>query len=477
MAEQEQRDPRTHTAESSEELARLRDRTDELELIISSLTTFALFTLPGWLFERFADAYMHLSVTLVVSSSTALLLLTGLCYGLGACFLLHLLARAYWVGLIGLRAVFPQGIDWNRTPGIGPLTRENYRRRLPDLQSAIERSDRLASSLFAVISVIALAIVWIVLLITLAASLGGLVGSRFGATNFGINAAALGLVAVAAGSAVLLWILDALLAQRVPALQRAAWFRGLVSVLSRINGWLVPQRLVLPVQLTLQSNTRPIIAMILFVVAVIAIVVLGQFSFNRAVNFTVSDQFRYLDDQQEQHFAGAVFRSSFYEDMRHGKDRLRARPMIPSFEQRGSHLRLFLPYQPIRDNLLLERLCPGEEEGLGAPCLARLWSVALNGQPVDLGRFLASERLDLGMRGLTGVVPLDGLAPGLQVLSVTWNPHAGSDDVPIDDRYTEARLDFDIPFLFAPEFERALPDPRGSPAGDIPDSDPLPEES
>jgi hypothetical protein len=230
-----------------------------------------------------------------------------------------------------------------------------------------------------------------------------------------------------------------------------------VSVLSRINGWLVPQRLVLPVQLTLQSNTRPIVAMVLFVLAVIAIVVLGQFSFNRAVNFTMSDQFRYLDEQQEQHFAGTVFRSSFYEDMRHGKDRLRARPTIPSFEQRGSHLRLFLPYQPIRDNLLLERLCPGEDAGLGAPCLARLWSVALNGRPVDLGRFLASERLDLGMRGLTGVVPLDGLEPGLQVLSVTWNPHAGSDDAPIDDRYTEARFDYDIPFLFAPEFELGPP--------------------
>jgi len=455
MAANDPRDSTREGMDSSEELARLRDRTDELELIISSLTTVALFTLPGWLFERFAESYLHLSVPMVVSGNLALILLTGLCYGLGTCFLLHLLTRAYWVGLIGLRTVFPRGINWDRTPGIGPLTRERYRQRLPDLRTAIDRSDRLASSLFAVISVIALAIAWLVLLIAVVASLGGLIGSRFGATNLGITVASLGLLVVGVGVSALLWVLDGVLAARLPALRAARWFQGLVAGLSRVNSWLMPQRLVLPVQLTLQSNTRPVIAMILFVLAVIGIVVVGQFTFNRSANFTISDQFRYLD---EEHLEGTAFRSSFYEDMRHGKDRLRGRPMIPTFEQRSSHLRLFLPYQPLRDNLLLERLCPGEDAGLGAACLARLWSVALNGQPVELSGFLASERLDLGMRGLIGIVPLDGLEPGLQVLSVIWNPGADSDAAPIDDRYSEAVFDYDIPFLFAPDFERALPE-------------------
>ena len=42
-------------------LERLRDRTDELELIISSLTTFALFSLPGWLFDAYSQIYTQLS--------------------------------------------------------------------------------------------------------------------------------------------------------------------------------------------------------------------------------------------------------------------------------------------------------------------------------------------------------------------------------------------------------------------------------
>ena len=43
-------------------LEKLRDRTDEIELIISGLTTVALFTLPGWLFESIGSIYSHLSV-------------------------------------------------------------------------------------------------------------------------------------------------------------------------------------------------------------------------------------------------------------------------------------------------------------------------------------------------------------------------------------------------------------------------------
>lgn len=446
--------PETPSVRSaSSEMERLRDRTDEIELIISSLTMVALFSMPGWLFERFADSYLHLSTSLVISGSVTVMLLSGLSYALGACFLLHLLTRAYWVGLIGLRSVFPQGIDWSRTPGIGPLTIERYRQLLPDLATAINRSDRLASSLFAVISVIGLALLWILMLMVLSALIGGAIGSAFGSTNQGVLYASLGLVVFGLGASALLWLLDSVLARRVVRLREAKWFRAVVSVLGRLNGWLIPQRLVLPVQLTLQSNTRPFLFTMLFAASMVGIVLAGQFSYDRAFNFTVSDQFRYLDDSDLDNVA---FRSSYYEDMRDGRDRLHGRPMIPSFEQRGTHLRLFLPYQPLRDNLLLAGLCSDEQTASGTACLQQLWQVTLAGEDVDLSRFLPAERLDLGMRGLIGTVPLSALEPGLQVLTVIWNPQAGPDDVPVDDIYTESRFDYQLPFLFAPEFEAGV---------------------
>lgn len=88
-------------------------------------------------------------------------LLAGTSYGLAACFVVHLMTRAYWVGLIGLRTVFPEGIKWDKTPGLGPLSRQYYRDTLPDLDTVIECTDRLASSLFAVISMLTLILLWL----------------------------------------------------------------------------------------------------------------------------------------------------------------------------------------------------------------------------------------------------------------------------------------------------------------------------
>ena len=72
-------------------------------LSISGLTIFALFSLPGWLFDKIADIYTHLSTSLAIAGNVGTALLAGISYGLAACFVVHLMARAYWVGLIGLR--------------------------------------------------------------------------------------------------------------------------------------------------------------------------------------------------------------------------------------------------------------------------------------------------------------------------------------------------------------------------------------
>ena len=127
MHEDHQSDLTENSAPDDRALERLRDRTDELELIISSLTIFALFSLPGWLFNTFADNYTHYSTNIVIAGTLISALLPGFCYGLGTCFVVHLMVRAYWVGLIGLRAAFPDGINWNRTPTIG--------QRLPQMLS------------------------------------------------------------------------------------------------------------------------------------------------------------------------------------------------------------------------------------------------------------------------------------------------------------------------------------------------------
>jgi len=434
-------------------MERLRDRTDELELIISSLTIFALFSMPGWLFDKIAGIYTHLSTSFAIAATVGTTLLAGISYGLAACFVVHLMARAYWVGLIGLRTVFPDGINWGKTPGLGPLSRQYYRDTLPNLDSVIQSTDRLASSLFAVISMLTLGVLWFGTILVVILVVSGAIGARFGLTNTGMGIGTIVLLAVFVGVPVLVYLLDAQLASRMPRLQDSRVFAGLVRFLRRIAGLAYPQRLVLPVQLTLQSNTRPVAFFVALTLSIVVIVAIGNTRAAAWRNFTLSGQFAYLDTTQVQE----GFRSTYYEDMPSSLDRLRGWPRIDSFNQSGSFVRLFLPYQPLRDNLVLEQLCGSAEEAPDrVACLRQLWTVSIEGIPVSMSDFDSAERADIGMRGLIGLVPLSGLQPGLRRIEVVWNPSVAEEAAPLDDRYTQISSTYVIPIAFAPDFELPL---------------------
>jgi hypothetical protein len=432
---------------------RLRDRTDELELIISSLTIFALFSIPGWLFDKISDIYTHLSTSMAIASTVGITLLAGASYGLAACFIVHLMARAYWVGLIGLRTVFPDGINWARTPGLGPLSRKYYRDTLPDLDTVIQNTDRLASSLFAVISMLTLSVIWFGAILVVILVVSGAVGARFGLTNTGIFIGMAVLLVLFIGVPIIVYLLDRQLASRVPRLRDSRIFAGLVRFLSRIAGFAYPQRLVLPVKLTLQSNTRPVAFFVALTLSIIVIAAIGSTRLGAWRSFTLSGEFTYLDTEQVEE----GLRSTYYEDMPSPLDRVRGWPRIDSFKQSGSFVRLFLPYQPLRDNLVLDQLCGSAEE---APdriaCLRQLWTVAIDGRPVSMADFEPAERADLRMRGLIGLVPLTGLEPGLRRIEVVWNPSTAEEAAPIDDRYTQVSNRYVIPIAFSPDFEISL---------------------
>ncbi len=447
----------TQTSESNKpaavdpELAkfeRLRDRTDEIELIISGLTTVALFTLPGWLFETLVSVQSHHSVVSATGASITLILVPGLFYVLGFCFAIHLMIRAYWAGLIGLRTVFPDGINWDKTPGLGPVGQRYYREKLPDLSQAIARADHLASSLFSVISLIALSMLWTVTLIAMIVIVAGLIGSRTGHTNQAITLTGLVIIGTFLGVATLLWLLDAKLGRWFPSLQYRRWYRRLVHALIRINGWISPQRLILPVQLTLQSNTRPRLFAVLLAAGVALIIVVGSQVYTSWTQFSLSEEFRYMDDD----LVAEGYRSSYYENLRSSRDRIRFYPMIDDFVQQRSVMSVFIPYFPLRDNLVMDTQCAPETPPLD--CLRGLWQVSLNDRVLPADALIQAERFDLNLRGLIGVVLLDQLQPGLHTLELRWN--SGGDASQLDDRYEVSTLTYRIPFVFAPGYELGL---------------------
>ncbi|MEE4301104.1 MAG: hypothetical protein V2J24_16805, partial [Pseudomonadales bacterium] len=185
---------------------------------------------------------------------------------------------------------------------------------------------------------------------------------------------------------------------------------------------------------------------------IVGVVIVGNYRVAAWRDFTVSSEFTFLGDEEIR----AGMRSTHYEDMPGGLDRLRPWPRISSFTQSGSHLRLFLPYHPLRDDLMLRSYCGDPEGDIDrVRCLRELWSVTLAGTSISLDAFVPAQRADLAMRGLMGVVPLEGLKPGMQVLEVFWNPN-DQGDAPLDDRYEDASSNFNIPFVFAPAYERSL---------------------
>lgn len=455
----------THASPAQRErisLDRLRERTDELELLISGLSMVALFALPGWLLERYYDNYTQLPITLVAAAISLVPMGIAFAYTLGLCFLLHLVVRAYWVGLIGLHAGFPEGIRWERLPG--PIRREWLRARIAPLPQAIASADRLASILFSLIILVALLLIWFSLVFTLVLLIAFGIGQAMNATN-AVLSRTLDLVATGLTLNVLvLWLLDSVLARRFPRLAELKPMQWLVTISAAFNRVVLPDRLIGPVRLTLQSNTWPQLFNVLLLAMLIGVPVLGTQYFRGQTSFDAFGTQRYIDSADTR---GGI-RSQHYASMRTAQDRMRAWPVVPDRVITTSFTTLFLPYMPTRDDPIIVQRCPqlppmqeradwdnGDARAIGqrsratAECLARLWGVTLDGQPLDLTGAEIAERADLGMRGLEVVVDLRQGQPGPRVLEIVWRTNPEQDKA-LDD-YVNETVYTRIPLVWAPE--------------------------
>ncbi|RMH19414.1 MAG: hypothetical protein D6701_05060, partial [Gemmatimonadetes bacterium] len=130
-------------------IRRLHERSGEVELLISGALLFGLLQLPGRM-----DHWWTTVLGSVDRSATVFLFLLYayvriIVITLIAAFGVHLVTRAYWVGLIGLDSVFPDGVDWNEVR-YGPVAKDVYRHRLPPLATLARRADQVGSAIFSV---------------------------------------------------------------------------------------------------------------------------------------------------------------------------------------------------------------------------------------------------------------------------------------------------------------------------------------
>lgn len=405
----------------------LRVPTWELELLISGAVVFTLFRVPEILNREVSQALLVFPESLFLLVFLGVVYLQTAAYVLTASFIFHLAARAYWIGLIGLHSIFPQGVGWENVK-TGPRLRETYRRQLPPTPVLIEKAGALCSGIFSFSFSI-------VLVILMSAAGGGVL--------FGIGLALQTLVFSEAefqtvfyavlgavfGPFLALMTLDKLFAERNLSPRLESLLRRGLDFYTRIFG----SKLVNAIQLTFFSNVKrryvyPIFYVIFFGSLMLTLV---RVTFDLGVlEVSGFDHFPSVRDD-------AVAQAAFYRDQARTDDaRSAQRPSIQSDIVEEPYVKLFLPHTPRHDDVLAE-VCPDLEPLRSESvvrlvprdadyepqlleetrrCLAAIWTVRLDDETLTDLDFEFHVRPSFQVRGLLTYLPTRALEPGRHVL-------------------------------------------------------------
>lgn len=140
--------------EQQDKLRELTAQSWNLELAISGVAMFAILQLPDALDTAFDylrfNLMSHTTGFQGVMPSLAYSVMKVMCYVLFAAFLANFVMRAFWVGLVGLLAVYPSGVHYDRIPFSTPYAQKRLAQDLGPLDGYILRLDQRCNIVFAV---------------------------------------------------------------------------------------------------------------------------------------------------------------------------------------------------------------------------------------------------------------------------------------------------------------------------------------
>lgn len=417
----------------------LHARTFEGELLISGAVVFGLLQVPPLIARFFDEALIRLEGHLRLIAVYGLTYITLVVYGLIGAFLIHLILRAFWIGLVGLESVFPRGVRWDQLRA-GPYFIRHARQRIGPLAQIIERVDDVCSLIFSFGFMIVVVFGYSVVVLTVSA-VGGFLISRVFFDGQYSGEVFWVLFGSIFGLQIVVSIVDRVLGPHISsdsiggkalALGMKMWFST------------SPLRWTGPIQLTLQSNTSNarvtaaiLVAMLGLGTGMIGIMFAqsGLFHFNSLIYFPESLREQGLDPR---HYRGLREPGSIEQNS----------PSIQSDIVDGPYLKLFIPYSPRRHNSLIRERCPDVEPlghsgfafGRGEPgdadavrdaveCVASLFVVELDGVPIDAGVFEFGVEPGSGLEGIVAYIAVSDFAPGRHELVVLAPPRRSDPDV------------------------------------------------
>lgn len=400
----------------------------ELELLVSGAVIFALFQIPGAL----GVVYDRIVPQLAVAPRVLVMLLYWFAIGatvtLIACFVFHLAARAYWVGLVGLHSVFPGGPVWSRYKA-GPITRAMFAASWPTLPRMIARVDNVCSVIFAFAFVLVMTTLVNAVLIGVAVTLAQL-ATAFGLSDRWFFPLYVVFLAPVALLPVLVRAVDRDAAP-APGSPRRRFIEGGGRFFARIQ----LLRLYGTAHATLMTNYAPRVIYPVYL-GFYACTLFGAIGYGfvreGVIGFAAS---AYFED------AGArSVRPVHYESQWAGLAGAGTAPSVPHDVVTGPYVRLFIPYALARQDAVIRERCPGvapiENAGVqfgrdsaAAPalqdavlaCVTGLHAPTLNGAPLDVP-FRFHEHARSGRPGIVAYVPAARLRSGENVFTVREAP-------------------------------------------------------
>ncbi len=393
----------------------LFDQTWEVELLISGALVFALLGAPTRLSGWWDRVSVIAAGDLRMGYFFAYYYLSLLAYALIATFVLHIAARAYWVGLAGLHSLYPEGIRWDAVQNRGPIGLALAKRLVPSLEEAVRNADGFCRLIFAFAAIL----------------VGNLVLSIVGVFAIGVPSYWIvtyavpgsSLLVVAAAMAVVVWLLpfvgalllDRKMRERIAPDSRLAWaIRGIL----RLSYYVALGPVLHPLTLTIATRTSQ--RRFATVLQTIGAVVVAMFLVSDLDLFNGGTPFdSLLLGPGEGSSAELV--PAYYADQRLAGAIHRRSPAIQSEVIEGDYVRLFIPYYPRDDNELLRERCEsvvtrvvdGEpDDAAAARCIGDLYEVSMNGAAVSPEHFdFATDRAS-GMRGVVARLNVAAFPPG-----------------------------------------------------------------
>jgi len=146
--------------EKSNWIQELSNQSWNLELVVSGAAIFSTSFLPELADKAISSYYLNYQISRELSSEV----FPTLAYSFGKSsaylliftFIIHFIFRAFWIALVGLRAVFPQGINFDNIPNTTKDMAEMYKQKFGTLDAYIVKLDKLCSQIFSIAFVLVL---------------------------------------------------------------------------------------------------------------------------------------------------------------------------------------------------------------------------------------------------------------------------------------------------------------------------------